>query len=307
MVTSGTASNCTGFTLRNSSSDYFHRNVVAILSLDTVVALLTVILNFFFMLTIVRTPSLHTPANVIVCALFSCDLLVGIFGQSLYLSILFLFEEQEKSIAWLEITFETVFLLCSGFSCIVVSFVSIDRYFAICHPYKYRSSVTIQRCIAFVVAGSLIWSVFTITAMLLPKSFKTSHILFFILVLLVIVTVIFTYARIVRVIRRQRRTQPSIGSISHSNSSGKNMIRMEKRQSFIMAWIVGISLLLHLPYLGFTIYYLAWNVPLCSDTTLVMYLWDEFFLLLSSLINPVLYGLKRRDFRVAALRMIRFN
>lgn len=307
MVTSNSGSDCDGFTLSNSGGSYIHINVISILVLDTIVAVFTVFINSVFLLTYVKTPALHSPANIIVCALFICDLFVGIVSHTFYLTILFLFESNNTAGSNLETTFEVVFLLSSGFSCIVVAILSLDRYFAVCYPYAYRRVVTSEKCIKVIAGGSAIWLVCTVTALRWRKFFKSSHALFSTLILLVLGIVMFCYFNIYRVIQKQKRTQPILRNTRNVQSLGGSTVRREKQHSYIMAFIISVFLLLHLPYLGFTLYYLGWSVPLCNDSTLVIYLWDEFFMLLTSCSNPILYGLKRRDFRTAALRLIKLR
>lgn len=305
MATSGLGNNCQDFSLSNARGGYVHRNVIAILILDLILAACTITINSVFLFTIIRTNSLHTPANTIVCALFACDLFVGLFGQTLYLAILFTFEKGGIIDDYLNNTFETVFLLCSGFSSLVVALLSCDRFLAICYPYKYRRVATTRKYIKIIVSGSVAWSVFTLSLLALPNHFKVTQYVFFILIVVVMTVVLCTYFSIYRVIRRHRQTVPVIGSISETPTSDRVASKTEKEHSFIMAFIIGVFLVLHLPYLGFTLYYIAWQVPLCIESLFVMYLWDEFFLLLSSFTNPILYGLKRKAFRTAAFNLFK--
>ena len=305
MVTSEASGNCVHFTLTNAGGDRFYRNVVAILILDSVVAIFTIMTNSIFLLTIIKTTALHSPANIMVAALFACDLFVGVFGQPLYLAVLISFANSGVVSDQLEIAFETVFLLCSGYSSFVVAFVSTDRYMAVCCPYKYRRVVTNSKYIHVIACGSVAWLICTASLLALPNYFKIIQYVFFILILVVMSTVLCTYYCIYRVVRRHRRTVPIIGRISEVQNSDQVMAKREKEHSFIMAFIIGIFLILHLPYLGFTLYYIGWQVSMCKDSLFVMYLWDEFFLLLSSCMNPILYGLKRKDFRRAAIHLFK--
>ena len=306
MVTSGVSNNCQDFSLSNAGSSYVHRNVIAILILDTIVAICTIAINSIFLFTIVKTTSLHSPANTVVAALFACDLFVGLFGQTLYLVILFTFEEGGITNGYLQIAFETVFLLCSGFSSLVVALLSFDRFLAVCYPYKYRRVITTWRYIKIIFYCSVAWLVFTLSLLAAPQHFMVSQYIFFILILVVMIVVLCTYYRIYRVIRRHRQTVPVMGSISEKAASDRVKAKQEKEHSFIMAFIIGVFLLLHLPYLGFTLYCIGWQVPLCSESLFVMYLWDEFFLLFSSFTNAILYGLKRKTFRTAAFNLFKW-
>ena len=305
MVTSGINSNCTEFSFKNFGGVLVYRNVVAILVLDFLVALCTVVTNTVFLLTMIKTTALHSPANVAVSALFACDLIVGLFAQSLYLAILFSIKDGRVTSHALELAFETVFLLCSGFSSLIVALVSFDRYYAVCRPYKYRRVITSSKFIKLIIFCSVIWSIFVASLLASQNLFEISQWVFFILILSVMVIVLCSYYSILRVIQGQRQTAPMIGCVSVTGSSDQSVAKREKKHSRIMGLIIGVFLALHLPYLGFTIYFVGWRVPLCSDSVLVMYLWDEFFLLLSSCTNPILYGLKRKDISSAALNMLK--
>ena len=306
MVFSGLNSNCTEFSFKNCGGALVYENVVAILVLDMFVALCTVVTNAIFLLTMIKTTALHSPANVVVSALFACDLIVGLFAQSLYLAILFSIKDGCTTNHAVKVAFEAIFLLCSGFSSFIVALVSFDRYYAVCHPYKYRRIITSSKFIKLIIFCSSIWSIFVASLLASQNLFEISQWVFFVLIVSVMVIVLCSYYSILRVIQGQRRTTPTIGCISITSSSDQSVIKREKKHSCIMGLIIGVFLILHLPYLGFTIYFVGWKVPLCSDSVFVMYLWDEFFLLLSSCTNPILYGLKRKDISSAALNMLKY-
>ena len=303
MGLSSSETNCTHLSLNIARGSHVHTNIVILIVLDVFVTIATIIANGLFLVILCKSRRLHVPSNILIGALCWSDLTVGIVAQMFYLMILFLIEGDVIVSDALLNSFHILFTFCSGSSCLIVAVISLDRYTAVSHPYKYRRYATCKTHVFIVTTLCSIWLIFTLSHISNSSAFQNFQYTLFALIFIIILAVIFTYLSIYLIIRKHRRTVPILGRIDGNERRELFRVRREKERSYVMLPIIGIFLLLHLPYLAFSLYFIVWPETVCSDSLLLMYLWDEFFLLLSSLTNPLVYCLQRSEFRTSALRM----
>ena len=64
-------------------------SIQLLIGIDAVPTLFTIVANAALLFTIIKTKSLHKPANCLLAALCSCDLLTGAVTQPAFLAVLF--------------------------------------------------------------------------------------------------------------------------------------------------------------------------------------------------------------------------
>lgn len=107
--------------------------------------------NLAVIVTIIRTPSLHAPVNVLLCGLAASDCLTGLVVQPLYASWRFLLHHLEfpcRLVHLYQASKSLPFLLV-GCTFLNLALSSIDRFHAVTKPLAYRATVTFQGLYAF--------------------------------------------------------------------------------------------------------------------------------------------------------------
>jgi len=157
------------FTVDEFDCDYAHMgyedsyvfkiNVFIVAIVNIVIVTPTIGFNAVIIATFVRKPSLRRQGNKLLLSLSIADLLSGILAQPPLMSAMMMLNTRKpKDIpcpvviwtGWAGYTIACVSLL-------TVSFISLERYMAIFHPYSYDRMVTCK-CIVFCIAAVWLFS-----------------------------------------------------------------------------------------------------------------------------------------------------
>lgn len=270
---------------------------------DIIVALSTIICNSIFMITLIKTRSLHTPSNILLGALCFSDLLVGFIVQPITISFFAILRINHAINIPLVTALSVTFYICTGLSFLCIVLVSLDRYVAVCHPYKYHSLATCKTHIYLAIVATLIWICFAGTRLFLAMT-VVFEIIRLSLSALCIIIVIFSYARIYKIISRHRRCMHA-DSVPSSGGSDTQARGRERRKSCTMAIIIGIFFVCYLPYTALYVSHLIRRMY-CLNTQFVNILsnWSVFLVLLNSLLNPIVYYARSKEIKDAVLKVI---
>uniref|UniRef100_W5NL75 Trace amine-associated receptor 1-like n=1 Tax=Lepisosteus oculatus TaxID=7918 RepID=W5NL75_LEPOC len=118
------------------------------------IILFTVFGNLFVVISIAHFKQLHTPTNFLVLSLAFADLLLGgfVMPPSMVRSLETCWYYGDL---FCKIHSSTDVMLCTT-SIFHLSFISIDRYYAICEPLKYKTKINISVALNMVVIS---WSI----------------------------------------------------------------------------------------------------------------------------------------------------
>ena len=102
--------------------------------------------NLAVIVTIIRTPSLHVPVNVLLCGLATADCLTGLVVQPVYAAWRFLLHHLRDpcSLVHLYQASKSLPFLLVGCTFLNLGITSVDRFYAVSKPFAYRTVVTFQ-------------------------------------------------------------------------------------------------------------------------------------------------------------------
>uniref|UniRef100_A0A8C6S6A9 G-protein coupled receptors family 1 profile domain-containing protein n=1 Tax=Neogobius melanostomus TaxID=47308 RepID=A0A8C6S6A9_9GOBI len=261
----------------------------------------TVCGNILVIISIVYFKQLHIPTNYLILSLAVADLLVGvvIFPYSMthtLTSCLY----QENVFCKIRDCIDAI--LCTS-SILNLCCISVDRYYAICHPLTYKMTITVR------VAGVMIFVTWSVSVMIgigiilggysqgtceetcsvnVVLSNVTGPVFSFFMPALIMLCI---YIKIFVVAQKQRN------SIQISISS--TVSKTERKATKTLAIVMGVFLLCMMPYFLCIVFQ-----PLASETPPFSLIEALNWLTLSnSMLNPFIYGFFYSWFR-SACKMI---
>uniref|UniRef100_A0A4W6F0G4 G-protein coupled receptors family 1 profile domain-containing protein n=1 Tax=Lates calcarifer TaxID=8187 RepID=A0A4W6F0G4_LATCA len=260
--------------------------------------------NLLVIISIIYFKQLHTPTNYLILSLAVTDLLVGVvvLPFSLIISV--------GSYWWLKDVLCKVrgsldLLLCTS-SILNLCFISVDRYYAVCQPLRYRIKINVRVVVIMILVS---WTVSAllgtgVTIMGLRQgqynrscaSFQNTSssiigvVFGFYLPALIMFTI---YLKILMVAWRQAR------SIQSTTKTGATVSKMERKATKTLAIVMGVFLICWTPFfLCMTFHPLSnYTIPTSLIKTFKWLGWSN------SMLNPCVYAFFYSWFR-SAFRMI---
>ncbi|XP_019123254.2 trace amine-associated receptor 1-like [Larimichthys crocea] len=283
--------------------DHFSLSIMCLLYIFLVLlSVVTICGNLLVIFSIIYFKQLHTPTNYLILSLAVADFLVGVIVFPFYMAF------SLSSCLYHENVFckvrEIFDISLSTCSILNLCCISIDRYYAVCHPLTYRTKI--NHCV-IVIMILLSWGVSAligigvITAGLNNEKCEERCLIdvlienimgpFFSFYLPVII-MLCIYLKIFFVAQRQARS-------IQSTKSGATVSKMERKATKTLAVVMGLFLLCWTPYfLCITILpFINNSVPLPVIET---FIW---LALSNSMLNPFIYAFFYSWFR-AAFRII---
>lgn len=133
--------------------------------------------NVLVFITVLRKPQLRTVYNTSVLYLMAADLCVIVLTQTTNIAYLvnkILTDDYSCSLFFVYNLFTW---WCHGLSFFTLLIISIERYFAILHPFKYEASVTKTRVSCVVLISWMLWSMVVLNLHLIPHVSQTTRLI----------------------------------------------------------------------------------------------------------------------------------
>ena len=262
-----------------------------------VTAITSTFANGLVIAAILKTPSLHTPSNVLLCGLAFTDFLVGAVTQPAAVALLtgrILKNYQLFCTAHLTQFVAGYFL--SGVSFLTLTAVSVDRFLALKLHLRYRQLVTIPRML-MVETG--IWvSVGILMVTPFIPHFKDFEFIAGCTMFFGVALNSATYLKILRIVLKHKavaKTRNNLSKRFHGQCDGEfNKI---KSSSLTMAIVFLVFLVCYTPQMVASFVYYFLESRLMGKRLRIAYDVSVLLVLLNSTLNPLLYC-----FRISEIR-----
>ena len=270
--------------------------LVALMVLKIFISITATIGNLLVLVTIWRSPRLHSSSNTLVFGLALSDLFIGIVSEPLYVGFqAVLFKNSGKITSC---TLTNSIILISTFLTVVtlltVTAMSVDRYLAMYLHLRYEQVVTEKKTRRVILS---LW--FMSGAPLVILSFDhgmTSLTVFTLTIAVCLVIISFVWIKIYQIVRlHQAQIQDQLAVASQAF----NMSRFRKSVVNTMLVLI-VVLLCYTPYLVSGFFLIVSFSPSNFDFFEISYI----FVALNSSLNPLVYFWRRRDLRTRAKQLV---
>ena len=132
-----------GIPAQNDSNAHINEALVAAVNIP--LCAFAFLSNLAIIVTIIKTPSLQKPCNILLCSLAATDCLTGITAQPIFVALRLMLNRVPSTCSYQEMLFAAFYasiMLTSGWSFAFLTVISFDRHYALSRPLTYRANVT---------------------------------------------------------------------------------------------------------------------------------------------------------------------
>ena len=282
--------------LRYPSSSLFYGLLVAAAVLELVVCPFTILLNAMVMVAVKTKQRLQTHPNVLLACLALTDLMVGLVVQPLRITktIFILQGKDSHEFCDTDLAFTVCFIIFSHASVSHLVLISGERYLAIRHTFTHASVVTkirIMFCssLAWIAAASflLIGLHSPVWAFPLVVTAFTSITVFQILVY-----------------KEARRHEKHILSQQVQAEARAKFLQEKKALKLTTMIIVTIFMCFFFPLSSMFVMWNIFSETFSSEVKISARHLSLVAVSINSVLNPVIYIMKKRQFRVAFIELL---
>lgn len=277
-------------------------NVKVLVGLNSVLMVLAIVTNGMFLITLVRKDSLHTASNTLLGVLCVSDVLVGLILEPVSIAHLIrLNQEQFSFCLFLSQTF--LLHMLTGLSFIYITMISCERYFAVCHPFKYIKYATpslvlkASGLVFLSISLNVIISVFVVL--------KGTHTILYINETIIsiasLLVVIICNYRVFKVIMKHKTQIMAIANQTAAENQNLLNREGERRRTYVVMTLFIVFFVSYLPsifMLHFGTGNYRWEL---NSQRLITFMWVDFLKCLNSIANPLLYCYRLRSIRRAMI------
>ena len=285
----------------DSNSTQARAVTVIIIIMNIITTPVTSLLNGLVIIAVKAKVRLRSRSNIALACLATTDLFMGVIGQPTFIAvnIAILQARTSNTYCFTRQLLRAVLTVLVRASLLHLALMYLDRYIAIKHPYRYTTMVTATRILC---SSALAWTVALLSTATSPflneklyKPLTDGNIIGF------FCTTIITFCQIV-LYYETRRHEKQIAAHQVSEDDRKKFVK-EKKALKLTTTVLFFLLLSYFPV--FVIGILMRNTFFHSLKTAHIALGIATCLtLLNSLINPVIYCIRRRQFRVAFIEIL---
>ena len=250
-------------------------------ALNAPLSLTAIFGNMVVIYSLWKTPSLHSPSNVLLLGLAVCDFGVGITVQPFYIIYQSFYLANHLKI-WLATmkVYNVLSNLVCGVSFLTTTAVSIDRYIAIHLHLRYRELVTLRG------TGVLLVVLWIIAAFVASTLIWKQNITFFLVTSLIVVCLFSTFGVYVRIFTVVRQHQKRIQGQQSQKTRNYGNTKQFAKSAIGMFYVCFVHFLCYLPYFVFLILRDMYET---NTFTILATEYAQTLIFLNSSLNPIVY------------------
>ena len=283
--------------------DHSKKDAYVVLMLIVIINIITcpftVVLNVLVMAAVKIKPRLQTKTNIALACLASTDGIMGLIGQPLYIAeIIAVLQEKVSSVHCyvIQLSSNTLTVL-AGASLLHLVLMNLERYIAIKHSFMYSTMVTKSRIL---FSSAVAW----ITNLILTVPYIIAEDIIYRIIRSIIVplcTVITVICQVIIYLEARR----------HEKEIASNQVSMEARQIFlrekkafkVSTTVVVFLLLTYLPLIVAPALVGKSSIGSVNLRYITVFISSN-MIVLNSLINPIIYCIRIRQFREAFIEIL---
>lgn len=274
----------------NNTASYINDVLIAVVTVP--LCCFAICSNLLLLVTIIKTPSLQKPCNILLCSLAAADCLTGLTSLPIFVALRLIIHRVSSICSYQEDLFTAFYastMLTSGWSFAFLTFISFDRLNALSRPIAYRLGVTIEGTVKTVSVIGVSWFLLTILAQLLLSSLLEIIFSMTLLAMFIVIPTI-NHIRMYLAIRRHNsELRQSFGSLTLTA-----VLRREKKTAIDMFVISMVLLLSLIP--GILIK--PTQVPFPRVYS-ILQPWSIAMVFSNSALNPLIYTVRNKSLKDA--------
>ena len=287
---------------KNTPEAYGWLIFIAVISIIT--CPLTAVMNALIIIAVKTKHRLKTKSNISLACLSTTDLAMGVIGQPLFISwVLVEFQGYASKTYCLRSLRKELGILAISMSgnasLFHIILVNAEKYIAIRHPLQYETMVTKARLIG---SSGFLWITVLFTQLIMPAANiddQTHAQVDAILAFLSIVVISFCQVMIYLETRRQKK---KIAAQQVSLEAKEKFLK--QRKAFKVTVTVLCFLILCFLPIAFSRILMANSVVDSVNLLYIFHFTGVLVITLNSLVNPIIYCVRIRQFRVALIQLL---
>lgn len=279
---------------------YMYPTNVAMLALNSIFCLTATVQNLPVIAAILRTRSLHTPSNVLLCSLAVTDLTAGCVVHPIFVA----FKAQllhDRFSCTLVLVKEGMIIYTGVLSMLTLLAISLERLIALRVHLRYSELVTIPRVLTVVFITWLSWGL-VVCAWPLGLGIYIVSLVSVVIIMVIAIALAVVCAIIFRILRRHQKV---IRDQTQLHAEEARTLSRSRKSAAAILYVVVLLFIFYSPCAYATI---RFNIT--KDFSIAQnILWDvaTTLALMNASVNPVLYYWKMGNIRRAVKRLLFVN